>query len=199
MSRFICPPGSTSHWNATKWYKGVALTPDEEGNLDTSQTRYAKISYVNKIRYWLQCIDKSYGWDEVAFINYFLRPADNGKNINDLWKHSNQGEKDLDRKYAIQNLLDTIMNLEPNLVIFTSDFVNDCAEGPFGNGDYKKFINKKEFLWKWMKDKKVDYIYINHPSAPKRLKGYSKALIPNSNNQYYTSKWFFINWLKNNW
>lgn len=100
-------------------------------------------SSARKLSVVLICPSNGNAWEEVASINYFLRPADYTENITDLWNKSSTQAKEMDCKFSLKNFLDVTEALTPDLIIFLSHFVCVHAEG-----DFPKFFPKKE-LWDW--------------------------------------------------
>lgn len=188
------PQNSIVHHDVDEWYNGFPnLNSDEQGYCNTCGTRVYKSGQFGKeVDRCLNsiCPSISNAWEEVASINYFLRPADYTQNIKNLWEHSSAQERVMDCEHALKNFIDVVKILKPDLVVFLSKFVCVCAEEYF-----PKFFQGQ--LWDWTKAHGIaDYIYTNHPSSvhwnkPMPMK-YAKA-------QGLTSRDFFCDWLKQNW
>ena len=86
---------------------------------------------------------KGNGWHQVAFLNYFLRPADDRQSISDLWK--SYGGKEVDCEQAIRNFIKVLDILKPDLFVFLSSTVCKQAE----ELDYPKYFGGN--LWDWTK------------------------------------------------
>lgn len=186
------PEGSTVHHDAAKWYCGnPVLTESEEDWCNTRGTREWKSGRFGKeidrcVK--LICPSVESGWQQVASLNYFLRPADDRQSIEDLWKV--HGGESLDREQAIRNLISVLEILRPNLVVFLSSKVCKCAE----TDDYPKYFGGN--LWDWTVAHGIDYCYTMHPSSahwnkPMPAK-YAKA-------GGLTACEFFCKWLKEKW
>ena len=186
------PESSTVHHDAAKWYNGKpVLTEAEQDWCNTRGTREGKSGRFGKeIDRCLNLVQPSggNGWHQVAFLNYFLRPADCTTGIDDLWKV--YGGESLDREQAIRNLISVLEILRPNLVVFLSSKVCKCAE----TDDYPKYFRGN--LWDWTAAHGIDYCYTAHPSSahwnkPMPAK-YAKA-------GGLTACEFFCKWLKEKW
>ncbi len=186
------PEYSFVHHNAKAWYNGTSVLNQEEQNwCNTRGTREGKSGRFGKeIDRCLNMVmpGGENGWHQVAFLNYFLRPADCATGIEDLWNA--YGDKEIDCEQAIRNFINVLEVLKPDLFIFLSSRVCKQAEG----FDYPKYFGGN--LWDWTKSQGiVDYIYTNHPSSPhwnRTMPSYKK-----SNN--LTSRDFFSNWLCDKW
>ena len=188
---FYLPEGATVHHNANSWYGTPMLTNDEQDWCNTRGTREGKSGRFGKeIDRCLNLVLPSggNGWHQVAFLNYFLRPADCTTGIEDLWKTT--GGENLDREYAIKNFIKILEILKPDLLIFLSSTVCYCAEGE----DFPKYFGGN--LWDWTAAHGIDYCYTMHPSSPHWNKpmpaNYSKA-------KGLTSCEFFYKWLLEKW
>lgn len=185
------PEGSTVHHGVNTWYGSSVLTSDEENWCNTRGTREGKSGRFGKeIDRCLNLVLPSggNGWHQVAFLNYFLRPADDRQGIGDLW--NSYGGKDVDCEQAIRNFIKVLDILKPDLFVFLSSTVCKQAEG----FDYPKFFGGN--LWDWTKSHGFeDYIYTNHPSSAhwnQTMSKYDKA-------RGMTSRDFFCAWLKEKW
>lgn len=193
------PEGSTVHHDVNSWYDGnPVLTEDERGNCDTRGTRIWKSGQLGKEVD--RCLDlvlhsEKNRWHQVAFFNYFLRPADDQedkkkkKGIEMLWK--TYGGESVDREKAIKNFIKVLDILKPDLFVFMSAKVCSCAE----NDDFPKYFH--DDLWNWTGAHGIaDYIKTSHPSSPHWNKpmpdSYAKA-------RGMTARDFFCAWLKENW
>lgn len=188
---FYLPEGATVHHDADSWYGTPSLTEDERNWCNTRGTREGKSGRFGKeIDRCLNLVLPSggNGWHQVAFLNYFLRPADDRQSISNLWK--SYGGKDVDCEQAIRNFIKVLDILKPDLFVFLSSTVCKQAE----ELDYPKYFGGN--LWDWTKSHGiVDYIYTNHPSSAhwNQIKSkYDKA-------QSMTSRDFFCAWLKEKW
>lgn len=191
------PSGSSVHHNVNTWYYGAPkLSDDERDWCNTRGTREGKSGRFGKeIDRCLNLVLPSggNGWHQVAFLNYFLRPADyqegeNEKGIEILWQTS--GGKEIDCEFAIKNLIQVLEILKPDLFVLLSSNVKSCAEGE----DYPKYFQGN--LWNWTEKRNIEYCYTAHPSCswwnrPMPAK-YAKA-------GGLTSRDFFCAWLKQNW
>ena len=189
------PEGSTVHHDAVKWYNGEpVLTEKEVDWCDTCGTRNSG-HFGPEINRCLNLVLPlgGDGWNQVAFLNYFLRPADyqegeNDKGISKLWK--NYGGQDLDREFAIKNLIRVLEIIEPELFVFLSSNACTCAE----NVDFKKYFGGE--LWDWTEKRGIEYCYTAHPSCSwwnrPMPENYAKA-------GGLTSREFFCKWLKEKW
>lgn len=186
------PEGSTVHHDAAKWYCGnPVLTEVEQDWCNTRGTREGKSGRFGKeIDRCLNLVQPSggNGWHQVAFLNYFLRPADCATGIEELWK--SYGGESLDRELAIRNLISVLEILRPDLIIFLSSKVCKCAE----TDDYPKYFGGN--LWDWTAAHGIDYCYTMHPSSAHWNKpmpaNYTKA-------GGLTACVFFCKWLKEKW
>ena len=186
------PEGSTVHHDAAQWYNGKpVLNEAEQDWCNTSGTREWKSGQFGKeIDRCLNliCPSAQGGWQQVASYNYFLRPADDRQGIEDLWK-AHVG-KDLDREYAIKNLIQVLEILKPDLLIFLSSKACVCAE----EQDYPKYFGGN--LWDWTAAHGIDYCYTAHPSS-----AHWNQPMPSSYTKAggLTSREFFCKWLRENW
>lgn len=184
------PEGSTVHHDADLWYNGIpTLSEEEQRWCSTCGSRgYNTSVFTNRVNSSLHELIKSdnNAWQEVASINYFLRPCDCKQNVNGLWR-SYDG-KDVDCEQAICNFIKILDVLKPDLFVFLSCNVCKHAER-----DYPKFFGGK--LWDWTSLHNINYTYTNHPSSHwwyKPMKNYSRACGK-------TSREYFYSWLKENW
>ena len=121
------PSGSSVHHDVNTWYNGAPkLSDDERDWCNTRGTREGKSGRFGKeIDRCLNLVLPSggNGWHQVAFLNYFLRPADyqegeNEKGIEILWQIS--GGKEIDCEFAIKNLIQVLEILKPDLFVLLS-------------------------------------------------------------------------------
>ena len=186
------PEDSTVHHDVNAWYNGTPeLTESEQDWCNTRGTREGKSGRFGKeINRCLNLVLPSggNGWHQVAFLNYFLRPADCATGIEELWK--SYGGESLDRELAIRNLISVLEILRPDLIIFLSSKVCKCAE----TDDYPKYFGGN--LWDWTAAHGIDYCYTMHPSSAHWNKpmpaNYTKA-------GGLTACEFFCKWLKEKW
>lgn len=185
------PLGSTVHHDSLAWYGSPVLSQEESDWCNTRGTREWKSGRFSKEI--ARCLDLvlpsvANSWDQVAFFNYFLRPADECKNIEDLW--NSQGGKDDDCEQAVKNFVQVVDVLKPDLIVLLSSRVCKQVEGL----DFPKYFDGN--LWDWTRAHGVcDYIYTNHPSRPRwnmPMPNYEKS-------RGLTSRDFFCEWLKQNW
>jgi hypothetical protein len=187
---FYLPEGATVHHDANSWYGAPVLTSDELDWCNTCGTREGKSGRFGKeIDRCLNLVQPSggNGWHQVAFLNYFLRPADCTTGIVNLW--GAHGGKEADCKFAVRNFIEVLEILEPELFLFLSSRVCWQAEGC----DYPKYFGGE--LWNWTKSHGIEYSYTRHPSSVHwnlPMTGYSKA-------HGMTSRDFFCSWLKEKW
>lgn len=186
------PEGSKIHHDVSQWYgENPGMSPDERRFCDTRGAREGKSG-----RFGVEierCLKQVYSfnenaWQQVASINYFLRPADNKQNVENLW--DKYGGKELDCEKAIRNFIKVIEILKPDLFVFASWLVCNQAE----HQDFPHVFGGN--LWDWTATNGVsDYIYVNHPSSPhwnSPMTKYFKA-------KDLTSREFFCKWLRENW
>ena len=210
-SFYVSEESTNPHHNVKEWYDGtIDVGEIDQGYCDTTGTRLYKSGNFGKVvedSIQSICPTKGNAWQEVAFINYFLRPADYKQNIAKLWKGSSKADRVIDRKEALGNLLKVIDILKPDVFVMMSAFV--CKKN--AEHDYPIFYpsKPKKELWDWTKSYGVqDYIYVNHPSRPccwnKAMNKYGKFLAyknnkPKEEQNYYKACHFFREWLTNNW
>lgn len=189
------PKNSTVHHDINGWYNGAPiLTVNEQGYCNTRSTRIYKSGHLGKeIERNLQLIHPVCGnaWEEVAFINYFMRPTDNLQGIEIFWESSPPSDEIYDREFAIHNFIKVVDVLKPDIMVLLSKLICDCVE----ESDSRKpsFLNFK--FWDWSNPRGIEYIYTNHPSCShwnRPMKKYSKA-------KGLTSQKFFVDWLEQNW
>lgn len=185
------PEGSTVHHDVNSWYDGnPVLTEDERGNCDTRGTRIWKSGRFGKeMDRCLNLVQPSSEnrWHQVAFLNYFLRPADSKKSFKDIC-----AERDCMEAVRMFRILLDI--LKPDLVVFVSKFAFDHAEWI----DFPKAFNCG--LWDYTAKNNMDYIFTEHPSSSwwNRV----VKMKTGSSDDYFrgmTSRDFFCAWLKENW
>jgi hypothetical protein len=184
------PEGSIVHHDADLWYNGpLTLSEEEQRWCDTCGSRGCNTSvFTNRVNSSLHELINSdnNAWQEVASINYFLRPCDYKQNVNGLWR--SYGGKNVDCEQAICNFIKTLEVLKPDLFVFLSCKVCKLAER-----DYPKFFGGK--LWGWTSLHNINYTYTNHPSSHwwyKPMKKYPRACGK-------TSREYFYSWLEENW
>lgn len=186
------PEGSTVHHDAVKWYNGnPVLNESERDWCNTRGTREGKSGRFGKeIDRCLNLVLPSggNGWHQVAFLNYFLRPADCAMGVGNLW--NSYGGKREDCEQAIRNFIKVLEILKPDLFVFLSSTVCKQAESE----DYPRVFGGN--LWDWTGSHGiVDYIYTNHPSSPhwnQTMPNYGKS-------SGLTSRDFFCAWLREKW
>ena len=130
------PEKSTIHHNAVDWYDKPLLSELEELYCNTRITRDNKSALTKNIR---GCINAVYnqgeGWEEVAFVNYFLRPADNregkkkSENIRTLW--GKYGGESLDREQSALCFKTVLERIKPDDTVFLSALAWECAMHDF--------------------------------------------------------------------
>ena len=124
------PEGSIVHHDANSWYGNPVLMGDEQDWCITRGTREGKSGHFGKdINRCLNLVQPSggNGWHQVAFLNYFLRSADDCQSISDLW--NSYGGKDVDCEQSIRNFIKVLDILKPDLFVFLSSTVCKQAEG----------------------------------------------------------------------
>ena len=183
------PAGSTVHHDAAKWYNGTPVLNQEEQNWCNTRGTRESGRFGPEINRCLNQVLASNGdgWNQVAFLNYFLRPADCTKGINDLW--NSYGGKSEDCEQAIRNFVNVLDVLKPDLFIFLSATACKQAEGE----DYPRFFGGN--LWDFTESRGIEYIYTNHPSSPH----WNQPMPRYAKSKGLTSRDFFIKWLKDNW
>lgn len=175
------PANSTIHLDIDKWYKGECSPTDEEK--EWCHTRNARLyGYGN---FFQQPIEKDLkerfaaDFGDVASFNYFLRPANKGRSFKKLCTKT-------DRSFAAKNLKQVLDILEPNLIVFASFFVFDCAawkdDFPPENGEkFEEYARRRNIKFK----------ITNHPSRGWWHKPFHK--------EGKTSQQIFIDFLQQNW
>ena len=178
------PSGSIINQDIENWYMNPILSDDENDYCNTRNTRKWKSGRFSKtidaeIKRIYPNSDCN-AFEECAFYNYFLRPANEKKSFKEICLP-------IDHEYAIKNLKSILEILKPDLFVLLSRFVCASAEGA---GFFNYF---GENLWDYTKKARVKYIYTNHPS---------RACWNNATNPAYfhekTSSQFFCDFLKDN-
>ena len=192
---------SSVHHDAYNWYYGkphlTSGNNSEENNCTPAKTwGEGRNTYfcINVQESLCNATRIKESWNSVAFYNYFLRPANFGKGINDLWTtETSYRPKALDIEFAVKNLIDVLKILKPDLIVFLSKMALDCTEQFFPIW----FKDELCDFWEWTKNNGIsDYIYTNHPSTTHWLKPMNKNY-KKANGK--TSKDFFEEWIKQNW
>jgi len=107
-----------------------------------------KITYLKGLFYAIRTLLNTYEYEDVAFYNYFLRPAlDNGKD-----KGFKKVYKDIDGEVAFAAFCGILEAIKPDIVIFASRFAWDKMQ-------YFKKKTNKEF-------ENVVIEKVSHPSSP---------------------------------
>lgn len=209
-SFYVTQQSTNPQLNVKKWYEGsINVSPEDQGYCSPAATRNQTTGFgpVVKSSLELICSTNSDIWEEVAFYNYFLRPAKHRQGIQDLWKVTSPAERDIDRKMALENLLKVIDILKPDVFVMLSAFV--CKKN--AEHYYPIFYphTPKEEFWDWTKSHGVqDYIYVNHPSRPccwkKPMDAYwkfrdYKENKPKAEQLDYRACDFFEDWLTDKW
>ena len=185
------PKGSTIHHNVDLWYNGIPeLSCEEKRYCDTRGSRYYKSGSFGRnidsaVREAFSNVGEN-AFNEMASYNYFLRPSDGGS-FEELCK-----EKDCEESVKIFHKILEI--LEPELIVFTSKFAFEHAEWI----DFPKYFGCG--LWEYTTEHNMGYIFTEHPSCP----WWNKVvkIKTGSSEDYFhgfTSKQFFIKYLKENW
>lgn len=122
------PPKSTFHHNANDWYNQPALSNEEEGYCNTKiACEKLKNLFVQKINDFLKGFYKGPKnvLQEIAFCNFYLRPADYEQNMKNLWKKFN-GSK-IDKEYALKVFPKILDVLQPDVIVFCGQIVWNCV------------------------------------------------------------------------
>lgn len=181
------PPKTTVCFKEEEWYeKEFDLQGDDYDYCNTRNTWVGGASLLHRhVRESLYSVFKCNDpWQHVAFYNYFLRPAQKGT----VFK---AGPKD--SKLAIENLIQIVNILTPDIIVFLSKKAVLSAEAnyPSTKCGYCNF-------WDWTKSLNIEYCYTNHPSRS------WDSLMPI---KYWRDKWllcpkdlsarnFFCDWLE---
>ena len=182
------PEGSTVHHNANAWYNGAPVLNQEEQMWCNTRGTRGSGHFGPEINRCLNLVLPSgNGWDQVAFLNYFLRPADCTMGIADLW--DSYGGKNEDCEQAIRNFVNVLEILKPDLFVFLSATACRQAE----DEDYPRVFGDN--LWDFTEARGIEYIYTNHPSSPH----WNQPMPRYKKSQGLTSRDFFCKWLKENW
>ena len=111
--------------NAEDWYINApkeCLIPTKE--LDRKVNNWGKIITASQLKGLYKSLTKVLNADDVAYYNYFLRPALNDKQNNGFEKNYT----DLDGKVAFTAFCGILEELKPNLVIFATKLGHDKME-----------------------------------------------------------------------
>lgn len=178
------PEGETFHRNVEGWYDGSTKVTEAMPLYWNCFTRRTFADF--KAGRFSKAILGELGAlcgaenpaEEVAFCNYFLRPAENRKSFREICT-------ELDRKMSAENFarVRVLAALSPDVVCFASKEAIVCAEE-----DFPKFCGRK--LW----DDNGHIFYVNHPASS----WWNKATRPD----YFhglTSREFFREQLSENW
>lgn len=187
------PPESTFHLNAKKWYnESVRLSEKEDDWCNTQKIGSGNCSSkflktINPALCRVLGINESNNWafQEVAYYNYFLRPAkyEEGQCLS-------LKATPLDKELAIKNLHDVLNILRPDLFFLLGRTVVCAAEG-----FYPKYFHQE--LWDYTTSLKITYKYIYHPS-----RFWDTRCHPRNNPEYFDDKKtcdYFCDYLKENW
>ena len=160
---FYLPKSSTIHLDAKAWYQAsenqLKTVDGEKGKKEDEKEwincdGLLKCDWNSKghkiyqeLNTWIgktRLLFKSRPIDEIAFTNFFVRPAIKGKSIKDYKKV----DKEIDKEKANEIFKCVLNVLQPNIVIFVSKFAYECVD---------KTIVKNN------KDMVVDYVV--HPCS----------------------------------
>lgn len=122
------PPKSTNHHNVADWYDQPKLSDDEKDYCNTvSACENLSNLFVQQIDPFLDKVfEKSENaFQEVAFYNFYLRPADYKRNMKDLWKKA--GGRKEDEKKALKVFPEIFKILRPDIVVFFGQTVWNCV------------------------------------------------------------------------
>lgn len=210
-SFYVTQQSTNPQLNVKEWYEGtIYMSPQDRGYCSPAATRNQTTGFGPVVRRNLQLICPTNGdvWEEVAFYNYFLRPAKHGQGIQDLWEVTSPAECEIDRKMALENLLKVIDILKPDVFVMLSAFV--CKENVelYYPIYFPNMPKEEKEIWDWTTNHGVqDYIYVNHPSQAcwhQAMNKYGKFLAyknnkPKEEQEKYKACDFFRDWLANNW
>lgn len=158
------PDYSTVHLDPSKWYNGNSslLDSDEKYWINTAEliewsthesfnkkgwSMYRNIHNALKesgLKSKSFSGENEYLFDEVAYMNYFKRPANKGNSIKQIFDP-------VDQEIAYQVFCDTVKNLKPDLIVIASRYVNQKIE-------------EKE-VWKFLKEMNCTYCHTPHPTS----------------------------------
>jgi len=143
------PNESTLHLNAEKWYSGDEnlLNDEEKEWIWTSNiARYLKKSiFVNIFNALIKAgVNRSNEREQVAFMNYFQRPAIERQSFKKVCTQ-------LDKDEAAENIRSVVSILKPDLIIFVSKYSIAVAE--------------ETNLWEFTSKYDCTYTYTNHPAC----------------------------------
>lgn len=142
------PEKSSIHHNTEKWYKITKLSNSKEENFCNTRGACEQLSfYLGLVDSFLHnvCREEPKSIQDVAFYNFFLRPADYEGNIKDLWFSKNDNKIDVEE--AKKMLPKVIKICKPDIVVFLSALVWKYAksiitkEKDMGNLNDFKFCN----------------------------------------------------------
>ena len=176
------PEGETLHHNVEGWYDGSTKVTEAlplYWNCYTRKTfaewnsgRFSK-TVLGELGNLFQTENPA---EEVAFYNYFLRPADNRQSFVKICTER-------DREMSAKTFACVLKALSPDVVCFASYDAIQCAEA-----DFPKFCGRR--LW----DDNGHVFYVNHPAHS----WWNRATRP----EYFhglTSREFFREQLSENW
>ena len=207
-SFYVTQQSTNPQLNVKKWYEGkIYVSPDDKGYCSPAATRNQTTGFGPVVKRNLQLICPTNGdvWEEVAFYNYFIRPAKNGQSIRDLWKITSPEDIEMDHKKALENFLQVIDVLKPDVFVMLSELACEQSAEP----DYERYHDGK-YLWTSPEFNiiKDHYIYTPHPTSswwnrPMKNRYHKftnyKGKKPNAQQPDYSACDFFIDWLTDNW
>ena len=182
------PLGSTIQNDIDNWYNGKPkLSKPEKDYCCTTISRCNDtVAFTKNVGCSLENILKTkglpveHGFFEVASYNYFMRPAIDANTIE-------KALTEKDKEFALNNFIDLLDILQPNLIVFASCLAMRNAER-----SYKKKYNGK--IVDFLKNKGIERIYTWHPSRC------WNTLVQNDENFCKkTSKEFFEEWVSKKW
>jgi len=158
------PDYSTVHLDASKWYCGDSslLDSDEKYWINTARLiewstheffikdGWAMFHQIHNVLKESGLKSKSLSghnefiFDEVAYMNYFKRPANKGNSLKEIFNP-------VDQEIAYQVFCDTVIKLKPDLLIIASRFVNEKVE--------------EEKVWKFLEKMDCPYCHTPHPTS----------------------------------
>lgn len=158
------PDYSTVHLDASRWYNGNSslLDSDEKYWIDTAKlieestdkffnkngwSMYRNIHNALK-ESGLNSKSKSgrneFIFSEVAYMNYFKRPANQGNSIKEIFEP-------IDQEIAYQVFCDKVKELNPDLIIIASRYVNQKVE--------------EKAIWEFLDKMNCKYCHTPHPTS----------------------------------
>ena len=162
---FYFPDKSTIHLDAEKWYqaseKDLSVVEGENGKkeeekewinckdlLENNKWKKGHKMYIelNNTIGKMKLTFDARPIDEIAFTNFFVRPAIKGKSIKN---YKNKSDVEIDKQKANKVLESVLQILNPDVLIFVSKYAFECVDKNIWN----KFANMK-------------VNYFKHPCSP---------------------------------